>query len=226
MSTIASLIDWNQPTLYYALGNILFNPVFWNIAARAGTARWGERASRLLWSCPDYFQFGHLQGFPVSSFLRDDEDASVQVLSRFLSNSTDNTSNQNALENQPTSPVLEYGEVKVLAALLFVTGNTLVLSSMWALGVTGTYLGDYFGILMKERVTSFPFNVTDNPMYYGSSLTFLATALWYASPAGIFLTAIVFVFYLVALRFEGPFTAMIYAKRDEELSKNTAKKHL
>jgi phosphatidylethanolamine N-methyltransferase len=35
---------------------------------------------------------------------------------------------------------------------------------MWALGVTGTYLGDYFGILMDEMVVGFPFNVTDAPM--------------------------------------------------------------
>lgn len=91
---------------------------------------------------------------------------------------------------------------------------------MWALGVTGTYLGnvsvcvyivsthphfmlgDYFGILMKERVTGFPFNICDNPMYIGSTCTFLATALWYKSPAGIFLTAIVYIVYKIALTFE------------------------
>ena len=78
---------------------------------------------------------------------------------------------------------------------MFVVGSTLVVSSMWKLGVTGTYLGtrsgcgkiatkvknppgDYFGILMKERVTSFPFNVTNNPMYDGSTMCFLSTALW------------------------------------------------
>ena len=32
--------------------------------------------------------------------------------------------------------------------------------------------------IMQEKVESFPFNVTDNPMYYGSTLSFLATALW------------------------------------------------
>lgn len=47
------------------------------------------------------------------------------------------------------------------------------------LGITGTYLGDYFGILMKERVTGFPFNVTDDPMYNGGSLLFLGYALRY-----------------------------------------------
>ena len=41
----------------------------------------------------------------------------------------------------------------------------------------GTFLGDYFGILMKEKVTGFPFNVLDNPMYVGSTLLFLAHSL-------------------------------------------------
>jgi phosphatidylethanolamine N-methyltransferase len=73
---------------------------------------------------------------------------------------------------------------------------------MWALGFTGTYLGDYFGILMNSRVTSFPFNITDAPMYYGSTLSFLGTALWFGKPAGIVLTAEVLVVYLLALSFE------------------------
>jgi phosphatidylethanolamine N-methyltransferase len=78
----------------------------------------------------------------------------------------------------------------------------LVLSSMWALGLTGTYLGDYFGILMDSRVTGFPFNITDAPMYYGSTMSFLGTALWYGKPAGILLTGLVFVVYKAALAFE------------------------
>lgn len=62
--------------------------------------------------------------------------------------------------------------------------------------------GDYFGILMKERVTGFPFNVCDNPMYVGSTCTFLATALWYKSPAGVLLTGVVYIVYKIALSFE------------------------
>jgi phosphatidylethanolamine N-methyltransferase len=85
---------------------------------------------------------------------------------------------------------------------------------MWALGITGTYLGDYFGILMPAKVTSFPFNVTDAPMYYGSTMNFLGISLLYAKPAGVLLTAEVLVVYLIALGFEDPFTAAIYARRD------------
>lgn len=99
---------------------------------------------------------------------------------------------------------------------LLAAGNTLVLSSMWALGVTGTYLGDYFGILMDEMVTGFPFNVSSAPMYHGSTLSFLGTAVWFGKPAGVVLTGLVWVVYSVALRYEDPFTAEIYAKRERE----------
>lgn len=124
-----------------------------------------------------------------------------------------------ALENQPKSPLLtkQYPQLAtIVAAILFGAGNTLVLSSMWALGITGTYLGDYFGILMDEIVTGFPFNVTGSPMYWGSASSFLGTAIWHGSPAGIGLTAFVYTCYKVALQFEDPFTAGIYKEREEK----------
>lgn len=33
---MATVIDFYQPSLYFALAHILFNPVFWNTVARAG----------------------------------------------------------------------------------------------------------------------------------------------------------------------------------------------
>ena len=78
-----------------------------------------------------------------------------------------------------------------------------MVTSTYALGVTGTFLGDYFGILMDRRVEGFPFSVLRDPMYVGSTLSFAAVALWYESPAGLLLTAYVYVVYVVALRFEG-----------------------
>lgn len=73
---------------------------------------------------------------------------------------------------------------------------------MYALGVTGTYLGDYFGILMDEKVEGFPFNVTAAPMYWGSTASFLGTALYMGRAAGVGLTGLVALGYLVALQFE------------------------
>ncbi|KAG8940287.1 Phosphatidyl-N-methylethanolamine N-methyltransferase [Tulasnella sp. 424] len=72
----------------------------------------------------------------------------------------------------------------------------LVLTPTHALGITGTYLGDYFGILMDHRVEGFPFNIVR-----------LAPRLdWSCS-------GLVYIFYTVALTYEGPFTDMIYSNR-------------
>ena len=86
---------------------------------------------------------------------------------------------ERALKNQPTYPLLPAPYATVVPAALFVIGQTLVLSSTWALGITGTFLGDYFGILMDHRVEGFPFNIVENPMYVGSTICFAAGALWF-----------------------------------------------
>lgn len=123
---------------------------------------------------------------------------------------------ERALRDQPTHEALTSPVSQALAVALFASGNVLVLTSMWALGVTGTYLGDYFGILMDDMVTGFPFNVTSSPMYTGSTMSFLGTAFWYGKPAGVLLTALVYVVYQIALSFEDPFTSKIYAERPTE----------
>jgi phosphatidylethanolamine N-methyltransferase len=126
---------------------------------------------------------------------------------------------ERALRSQPSHPLLETALANYAAYTLLACGNVLVLSSMWALGVIGTYLGDYFGFLMDEMVTGFPFNICSAPMYYGSTMSFLGTAILFGKPAGILLTIEVFAVYLIALRFEDPFTAGIYAKRAEKQKK-------
>lgn len=66
----------------------------------------------------------------------------------------------------------------LVAGALFAAGQLFVLTSTYALGITGTFLGDYFGILMDHRVEGFPFNVLRDPMYVGSTMCFLGVALW------------------------------------------------
>ena len=123
---------------------------------------------------------------------------------------------ERALRHQPTSTLFLH---PYIAYALIAAGNTLVLTSYYALGITGTFLGDYFGILMDEPVTGFPFNITSAPMYWGSTMSFLGTALLYGRPAGVLLTAEVLFVYSVALQWEDPFTSKIYKKRDEEREK-------
>lgn len=106
---------------------------------------------------------------------------------------------ERALRHQPPHPLFH---IPLLAYALLLLGNVLVFSSIYALGLTGTYLGDYFGILMDEPVTAFPFNLTGAPMYYGSSMSFLGTALLYGRPAGVVLSGLVWGVYRLALGFE------------------------
>ncbi|ODV90033.1 hypothetical protein CANCADRAFT_99825 [Tortispora caseinolytica NRRL Y-17796] len=187
------LIDLTQPSLYISLASIAFNPVFWNIVARF------EYKNKVLTKIAGGSPYLGCYGLAATIF-------SLGIIRDILF--------EKALRAQPSYPLLQTGAVKAAAAAFFIYGQVLVVSSMWALGVTGTYLGDYFGILMDERVTGFPFNITDNPMYWGSTLAFFGTSLWYGKPAGLAISAFVFVMYKIALLFEEPFTAAIYAKRD------------
>ncbi|BGP19319.1 hypothetical protein JCM10213_006193 [Rhodosporidiobolus nylandii] len=195
MASLVSYIDLNQKSLWIATASIVFNPLWWNIVARQ------EYKNKILTKAAFGNPYWGCYGLAVAIF-------SLGILRDHLY--------KEALLDQPTHPFLHYTEVKIVAAVLFAVGGTLVVTSMWALGVTGTYLGDYFGILMDHKVESFPFSVTSSPMYTGSTLSFLATALWYESPAGILLTFLVWLEYKIALRYEDPFTGEIYAKRDRE----------
>ncbi|KAL5374522.1 hypothetical protein DPSP01_011886 [Paraphaeosphaeria sporulosa] len=195
---MSDYIDFSQPSLWISAATILFNPTFWNIAAQS--EYYNKTITKLFGNNPRYGCYA----LAVTIF-------SLGILRDFLYDT--------ALSHQPTHPALLTPLIHLSAIPLFATGTTLVLTSMYALGVTGTYLGDYFGILMDAPVTSFPFNVSDAPMYHGSTLSFLATAIWKGKPAGIFLTFVVAVCYSVARRWEDPFTEMIYTKRDEERKK-------
>ena len=85
---------------------------------------------------------------------------------------------QVAVSRQAASHLLsDLPLVDPVAWLCLAVGSLLVGTSMWKLGVTGTYLGDHFGILKRERITSFPFSVAEHPMYYGATLCFLSHAL-------------------------------------------------
>jgi methylene-fatty-acyl-phospholipid synthase len=55
-------------------------------------------------------------------------------------------------------------------------------------------------------------------------MSFLGTAVLFGKPAGILLTIEVLVVYLLALRFEDPFTAGIYAKRGKEQAQKKGRK--
>ncbi|EGD86640.1 hypothetical protein H112_05145 [Trichophyton rubrum D6] len=192
--SLSQYIDLSQPSLVVSAVTIAFNPLFWNIVARQ------EYSNHFLTKLFSGNKYNGCYFLAVTIF-------SLGIIRDHLYN--------DALKNQPYfAPVHQ----QYLAYGLFATGNVLVLSSMWALGITGTYLGDYFGILMDAPVTGFPFNITSAPMYWGSTMSFLAVALYHGKPAGLLLTAEVFICYKIACLWEEPFTEEIYSKRDKERS--------
>ncbi|KAH8666679.1 phospholipid methyltransferase [Xylariales sp. PMI_506] len=191
----SKLVELDQQSLYISAAAIAFNPLFWNIVARQ------EYHNKILTRL-----FGGRS--QIACYFLAATIFSLGLVRDFLY--------ERALRAQPSYPLLETPESNYIAYALLASGNILVITSTWALGITGTFLGDYFGILMDDIVTGFPFNVTDAPMYWGSTCSFLGTAILYGKPAGFVLTAWVWVVYKIALAYENPFTAGIYAKRDAE----------
>ncbi|KAH9958781.1 phospholipid methyltransferase [Russula dissimulans] len=203
---MSTLVDVSKMSLFLSLGSITFNPTAWNIVARNEYRK--KTITRLFGGNPRlgcYFLALCIFG---AGILRDH---------LYLS----------AILDQPRARLLPAPLDTLVPAALFALGQTFVVTSTWALGVTGTFLGDYFGILMDERVEGFPFNVLRDPMYVGSTMCFTATALWcvYERPAGLLITLYVYIVYIVALKFEGPFTDMIYSARSTS-AKKAIKKEL
>ena len=186
---LARLEHWE--TYKFALVTA-FAPIFWNSMARL---EYRTRVLTRIWGCGDPNVACAILGISIFS---------LGLFRDYLYKC--------ALEMQPVSLLgFEHRTVSVMGALLAVSGNVLVLSSMYKLGFRGTYLGDYFGLLKSERVTSFPFSIMANPMYNGSTMTFLGAALWYHKVyAGLLLSFYVWLIYRLALWFEEPFTAKIY----------------
>ncbi|KAI8312557.1 metal ion transporter metal ion transporter [Colletotrichum sp. SAR11_59] len=190
-----AVVDFDQKSLFISAAAIAFNPLFWNIVARQ------EYNNKLLTKLFGGRSQIACYGLAITIF-------SLGIFRDLLY--------ERALRFQPSHPLLASDAVTYAGYALVACGNVLVLSSTWQLGITGTFLGDYFGILMDSIVTGFPFNITDAPMYNGSTMSFLGAALIYGKPAGILLTVWVFIVYKIALSYENPFTAGIYAKRDRE----------
>ncbi|KAL3884380.1 hypothetical protein ACJMK2_024525 [Sinanodonta woodiana] len=187
-------VIWSDLNLWIAAANIAFNPLFWNMVAR-----WEYRTKKLSQ------MFGSAKAA-----------CTVLAVTIIVLGVIRDYRYNEALNSQPRWKVLHQNWILWLGYLNITVGIVLVFCSFLALGFFGTFLGDYFGMLLDEKVTGFPFNLMDNPMYWGSTLNFLGTALVKASPAGILLTCFVAVCYKIAIFFECPFTKKIYQERDEK----------
>jgi len=192
MFTLLKNIDFSKPSLYYSLASITFNPTAWNLVAR------NEYRNKTITKI-----FGNAKN--GCYFL---------AASIFLAGMLRDSLFRKAIAEQPHVQLLPE-PLNVIIPVVFVgLGQLFVIASTWQLGITGTFLGDYFGILMDHRVEGFPFNVLNDPMYVGSTMTFVGASVWYESPAGLLIALYVYIAYVIALRFEGPFTHMIYSNRE------------
>uniref|UniRef100_A0A3Q1ELX3 Phosphatidylethanolamine N-methyltransferase n=1 Tax=Acanthochromis polyacanthus TaxID=80966 RepID=A0A3Q1ELX3_9TELE len=181
MEELLKHINFHDSSFCVAVIAIIFNPFFWNVVAR-----WEYRTQQLSKLFGSPYLACYALGFMII------------LLNVYRSHSM-----TVAMRAQARWEVMDRTDVFYIGIALMVLGTLLVVSSFLALGFTGTFLGDYFGILMDEKVTGFPFNVTENPMYWGSTANYLGLALIGASPVGLLLTATVAMAYKVAIRFEG-----------------------
>ncbi|KAI8898513.1 methylene-fatty-acyl-phospholipid synthase [Globomyces pollinis-pini] len=194
-------IDWSKPSLWISAFTILLSPLFWNVIARNEYRN--KTLTKLFGSKELACSFFSAAVFFLG--LNRDYQYSLAIL--------DQPHGPEAFPLMAEPAVIAFGYI------ISTIGSMFVLFSMHSLGIHGTYLGDYFGILKTERVTGFPFNVVEHPMYYGSTMCFLGGAIWHCSPTGVLLSAWVLFTYLVgALGFEESFTNQIYS--------NAAKKSL
>uniref|UniRef100_W5M182 Phosphatidylethanolamine N-methyltransferase n=1 Tax=Lepisosteus oculatus TaxID=7918 RepID=W5M182_LEPOC len=191
MAEVLHYVDVTDAQFSVAVLAIIFNPFFWNVVAR-----WEHRTKGLT----------RVFGCPYAACY-------CLALLIILLNVYRSHSFTMAMNSQPKAELMERSEMFYAGAILVFIGSVFVLSSFYALGFTGTFLGDYFGILQEEKVNGFPFNVMENPMYWGSTAIYLGLALMNASPAGVVLTSVVAAAYKIAIMFEGPFTEEIYRQR-------------
>ncbi|XP_029784776.1 phosphatidylethanolamine N-methyltransferase isoform X7 [Suricata suricatta] len=155
MTWLLGYVDPSDPGFVAAILIITFNPLFWNVVAR-----WEHRTRKL----SKAFRSPYLACYSLG--------AAILLLNILRSHCF-----TQAMLSQPKMESLDNPTAYCLGLALLGIGSTFVLSSFFALGFTGTFLGDYFGILMEARVTTFPFNILDNPMYWGSTANYLGWAI-------------------------------------------------
>lgn len=206
LAQASEYVKFGEQSFWIAAGFILFNPTFWNVVGRL---EFNTRIFRKI--CGGNKHIG-VYFFAVIIF-------SLGIARDVVYH--------NALSVQPSLAVPEAYQtlVKAISVALYAIGQTLVFSAYYRLGIDGTYLGDYFGILKTEKIVGFPFNVSSDPMYLGSTLTFLAHALFNAKPAGVLLSVYVYIVYKVyANLLEGPFTDYIYSEAAKKRAQQPNKK--
>ena len=187
------VLEWRT---IIACGVVMLNPLFWNLVSRL------EYRTHLV---------SRVAGGPRRG-------VGLLALGIVSFNYLRTTLFHKVVENHATCMPMQNTLFDSLGYLLIVVGAILVISSSYRLGFFCSFMGDYFGILLDEKVTNFPFNVVNDPMYVGSTLVYLGIAFHHASIVGLILTGCIALSYAIALSFEQPFTAEIYRNKLDKSS--------
>jgi methylene-fatty-acyl-phospholipid synthase len=188
IEVIPSMLQWRT---ILACGVVMLNPLFWNVFSRL------EYRTHLI----SKFAGGPRRGVTLLA---------MGILSF---NFCRTTIFHNVMKGNAACLPMQNSSFDVVGYLFVIIGLVLVIASGYRLGFFCSFMGDYFGILLDEKVTGFPFNIVDDPMYVGSALFYLGLSFQHASIVGLLLTGCIALSYLLAVLFEQPFTTQIYANR-------------
>lgn len=123
--SLATYFDFSDSNLFLAAAAIVAAPTVWNILARI------EFNTHLITLVAMKNKYYGCYALAVYIF-------TFSLFRDYLFN--------NALASQPRFFLGEYQSiVDLVAYVIGAFGFVLVSTSMWSLGITGTYLGDYFG---------------------------------------------------------------------------------
>jgi phosphatidylethanolamine N-methyltransferase len=140
----------------------------------------------------------------ISKFTGDDMNRAADCLAYILIH-IGTFRNYAFIEGTYKSKALDFGIfnyfVITIGVLSLILGGLLVLFAFRKLGLRGMYFGDHFGFIMKKRISSFPYNYTENPHYNGSFMMYLGFSLMCLSLKGICLTFVIILCYQILFTF-------------------------
>ncbi|CAH1800200.1 unnamed protein product [Owenia fusiformis] len=196
MEALTNLIEWNDTNLWIVLFIMPFNPFSWVVVGR-----WEYHTRSLTKFFGSKWIACYLNG-AVILVLDCYRDMKIHEL----------------LADQPKWSPLQNEFSLYIGYVIIAIGLVFTLSGWYQLGYTGVLQGDYFGIHKEERITAFPFNVLNDPLYVSFDIMALGLAFTNASFLGLLLAVYQTIIMHVTCLAENPFTTMIYvekAKRDK-----------
>jgi protein-S-isoprenylcysteine O-methyltransferase Ste14 len=186
------LVDLSSPVFWQAVVCITINPLYWNTVAQI-----------------EYYTSSISKLFCSSKKL----SVTVLAITIILLNVLRTTMFESAIKSQPTFNISTSFHIYI-GYVLILLGQFLTMSSFYKLGFYATFLADHFGLFTHDApITSFPFSLISDPMYWGSSISYFGIALSQSSPSGLLLTLWIIIIYKLAIIQESKMLRIIYSKK-------------